>query len=99
MQVSARTVLTAAVVFAIAMGAAREEQGITLRQLAKRLGKHATPISRIEDSRIAVATPDYFMNLVETLNLDIMTAVHLLKPYQRICDSFVNAAQKGGSDE
>ncbi len=77
----------------------RERQGISLRQLAKRLGKHAATISRVEDGRIAVPTPDYFMDLIEALNLDIVTAVHLLKPYQRICDSFVNAIQKNGNDK
>jgi transcriptional regulator with XRE-family HTH domain len=73
----------------------RERQGISLRQLAKRLGKNAASISRVEDGSIAVPTPDYFMDLVEALNLDIVIATNLLKPYQRICDSFVNAIQKG----
>ncbi len=76
----------------------RERQGASLRQLAKQLGKHAATISRVEDGRIAVPTPDYFMDLVEALNLDIVAAVNLLKPYRRICDSFVTAIQKGKGD-
>jgi len=73
----------------------RERRGVSLRQLAKQLGKHAATISRVEDGRIAVPTPDYFMDLAEALNLDIVTAVNLVKPYRRVCDSFVTAIQKG----
>jgi transcriptional regulator with XRE-family HTH domain len=77
----------------------QERQGVSLRQLAKQLGKHAATISRVEDGRIAIPTPDYFMDLVEALNLDIVTAVNLLKPYRRIYDSILNATQKGGNNE
>jgi transcriptional regulator with XRE-family HTH domain len=82
------------------MKAERERQGITLRKLAKRLGKHAATISRVEQGEISIPTPDYFMDLVDALNLDITIAVRFLKPYQRIYDSIINATtQKGGGDE
>jgi transcriptional regulator with XRE-family HTH domain len=74
---------------------AREEQGISAKKLAKRLGRHPTTLGRVESGFIAVPTPDYFMDLVDTLNLDIITAVSLLKPYRRIYDSILNATQKG----
>jgi transcriptional regulator with XRE-family HTH domain len=75
---------------------AREEQGISAKKLAKRLGRHPTTLGRVESGFIAVPTPDYFMDLVDALNLDIVTAVNLLKPYRRIYDSILNAVQKGG---
>jgi transcriptional regulator with XRE-family HTH domain len=78
---------------------AREQQGISAKKLAKRLGKHPTTLGRVESGFIAVPTPDYFMDLVDALNLDIITAVNLLKPYRRIYDSILNATQKGGNNE
>jgi transcriptional regulator with XRE-family HTH domain len=78
---------------------AREEQGISAKKLAKRLGKHPTTLGRVESGFIAVPTPDYFMDLVDALSLDIITAVNLLKPYRRIYDSILNATQKGGNNE
>lgn len=78
---------------------AREEQGISAKKLAKRLGRHPTTLGRVESGFIAVPTPDYFMDLVDDLNLDIITAVNLLKPYRRIYDSILNATRKGRSNE
>ncbi len=78
---------------------AREQRGISAKKLAKRLGKHPTTLGRVESGFIAVPTPDYFMDLVDALNLDIITAVNLLKPYRRIYDSILNATQKDGNNE
>lgn len=78
---------------------ARAWQGISAKKLAKRLGKHPTTLGRVESGFIAVPTPDYFMDLVDTLNLDIITAVNLLEPYQRIYGSILNSIQKGGNNE
>lgn len=78
---------------------AREQQGVSVKKLAKRLGRHPTTLGRVESGFIAVPTPDYFMDLVDVLNLDIVKAVNLLKPYRRIYDSILNATQKGGGSE
>jgi len=78
---------------------AREQQGISAKKLAKKLGKHPTTIGRVESGFIAVPTPDYFMDLVDALDLDIITATHLLEPYRRIYDSILKATQKGGKRE
>jgi transcriptional regulator with XRE-family HTH domain len=78
---------------------AREQQGISAKKLAKQLGKHPTTLGRVESGFIAVPTPDYFMDIVDALDLDIITAVHLLEPYRRIHDCIINTIQKGGNNE
>jgi transcriptional regulator with XRE-family HTH domain len=78
---------------------AREQQGISAKKLAKRLGKHPTTLGRVESGFIAVPTPDYFMDLVDVLSLDIITAMNLLEPYRRIYNSVQNAIQEGGNND
>jgi transcriptional regulator with XRE-family HTH domain len=73
--------------------AAREQKGISAKKLAERIGKHTSTLGRVESGFIAVPTPDFFMDLVDALNLDIVTAMNLLEPYRRIYDGVVNATR------
>lgn len=77
----------------------REQQGISAKKLAKQLNRHPSTLGRVESGFIAIPTPDYFMDLVDALNLDIVTAMNLLGPYKRIYDSITTATQKGGNGD
>ncbi|MGQ0717552.1 MAG: helix-turn-helix domain-containing protein [Pseudonocardiales bacterium] len=79
--------------------AAREQKNISTKKLAKQLGKHTTTLGRVESGFIAVPTPDFFMDLVDALNLDIVTAMNLLEPYRRIYDGVANATRTQVGDD
>jgi len=62
----------------------REQHGYSIRQLAKRLGVHSSTISRLETGARPLPQPDLVLALIKNLDLDAVTAVSLLEPYQRL---------------
>ena len=79
--------------------AAREQRGESLRQLEKRCGVNNATISRMEDGLIAVPTPDLLIALVDTLELDLITAIKLIQSYRRMYERIVTAIQKGDAND
>jgi transcriptional regulator with XRE-family HTH domain len=73
---------------------ARVQRGYSLRDMEKRTGLNNSTIKRIEDGAFAVPSPDAVMALVDALKLDIIAAVELIEPYQRLYHR-IATAQKG----
>jgi transcriptional regulator with XRE-family HTH domain len=63
---------------------AREQHGYSIRQLAKRLNVASSTISRLETGARPLPQPDLVLALITHLDLDAVTAVSLLQPYQRL---------------
>jgi transcriptional regulator with XRE-family HTH domain len=70
---------------------ARQAKGYSDRQLGKQVGKAHTTISRVENG--SIPEPGLFLALVDTLELDIVTAVQLIGPYRRIYQRIVAALE------
>jgi transcriptional regulator with XRE-family HTH domain len=66
----------------------REEHGYSARHVARQVGVAVTTITRIEDGSFVVPNPDLFLALVDVLDLDLITAVSLVEPYQRLWRRF-----------
>lgn len=71
--------------------AARKDKGYSDRQLGKRIGAAHTTISRIENG--SVPEPGLFLSLIDSLDLDIITAVTLIDPYRRIYQRIMTALE------
>ena len=63
---------------------AREQHGYSIRQLAQCLGVASSTISRLETGARPLPQPDLVLALITHLDLDAVTAVSLLAPYQRL---------------
>lgn len=70
---------------------ARKQHGYSIRQLAKRLGVEPSTISRLETGARLLPQPDRLIALIENLDLDVVTAVSLLEPYQRLTQATLPA--------
>lgn len=70
---------------------ARKQHGYSIRQLAQRLGVEPSTISRLETGARLLPQPDLFISLIENLDLDAVTAVSLLEPYQRLTQATLPA--------
>ncbi|GAA1985424.1 helix-turn-helix transcriptional regulator [Amycolatopsis minnesotensis] len=77
--------------FAAYLTRVRIERGYSIRQLAARADLSPSTVKRIEDGYFRLPTPDGLLALVDALDLDIVTAIGLLDPYQRLCDRFTDA--------
>lgn len=64
---------------------ARERRDYSIRHVAAQVGVAPSTILRVEDGTHALPHPDLFLALVETLDLDITTAIRLVEPYGRLC--------------
>ena len=67
---------------------ARTERSLSARQLAARMGIAITTVTRVESGTYAVPNVGLFLALVDTLGLDLATAVSLIEPYRTLCTRF-----------
>ncbi len=67
----------------------RQQRGYSMRELAKQVDVAPTTITRIENG--SVPHPDLFLALVDVLDLDVITAVGLVEPYQRLYQRITTA--------
>jgi DNA-binding XRE family transcriptional regulator len=74
----------------------REQRGMSGRQLAKQVGVANTTIMDIENG--TVPQIKLFVDLIDALELNAITAANLLTPYRRLYQQ-ITAVQKGGGDE
>lgn len=72
----------------------RTERSLSARQLAARMGIAITTVTRIESGTYATPNPDLFLSLVDTLGLDLTTAVDLIEPYRVLCCRFADERTK-----
>lgn len=63
---------------------AREQHGYSVRHLAALVGVAPSTIARIEYNTLVTPGPDLVLALIKNLDLDSVTAVGLLEPYQRL---------------
>lgn len=71
----------------------REEQGYSARELAKRIGVKPATVTRIESGFITTPAPELVLALIDALELDVLTAVRLIKRYRELCDRILTAAE------
>ncbi len=72
---------------------AREERGISIRELARKLDVEPTTVSRLENGTRTAPHPDLFMRLIFELDLHWRTALNLVVPYRRMWNGLVALAQ------
>lgn len=71
--------------FGAYLSAARIERGLTIREVARRIGVEASAVSRLEDgTRGTLPRPDLFLGLVRELGLHWATALEYVPPYARL---------------
>jgi transcriptional regulator with XRE-family HTH domain len=70
---------------------AREQHGYSVRRLATLLGVDSSTISRLETGARLLPQPDLVIALITQLDLDVVTAVSLLQPYQRLTQATLPA--------
>lgn len=70
---------------------AREAKGYSDRELGRRVGAAHTTIGRIENG--SIPEPDLFLSLIDTLDLDVITAIRLVAPYRRIYQRIITALE------
>lgn len=73
--------------------AAREKQGLSIRELARRLGVEVTTVSRLENGKHTLPHPDLFIGLILELSLDWRTALNLVPSYLRLWNGIVELAR------
>jgi transcriptional regulator with XRE-family HTH domain len=71
---------------------ARQGKGYSERHLARLVGVANSTIVRIKNG--SVPEPHLFLALVDALDLDVIAAVQLVEPYQRIYHRVVAALEE-----
>jgi transcriptional regulator with XRE-family HTH domain len=69
----------------------REQRGMSGRQLAKQAKVANTTIMDIEKG--STPQPELFVSLIDTLELNAITAVKLLEPYRNIYERIITALE------
>ena len=73
--------------------AAREERGLSIRELTRRLDVEPTTVSRLENGTRTLPHPDLFIGLIMKLELDWRTALNLVPSYRRLWNGLVELAR------
>lgn len=73
--------------------AAREERGLSIRELTRRLDVEPTTVSRLENGTRTLPHPDLFMDLIVELDLNWRTALNLVPSYRRLWNGLVELAR------
>lgn len=67
------------------LSAARQERGLSIREVARRIGVEPSAVSRLEDgTRGTLPRPELFLGLVRELGLHWATALEHVPPYARL---------------
>lgn len=72
---------------------AREAQGLSIRELTRRLEVEPTTVSRLENGTRTLPHPDFFIGLIFELDLDWRVALNLVPPYRRLWNGVIGLAR------